>query len=128
MSERQSIDIPGVAHGKAPIPMGAKIGNLICSSGIMGKDAATGKLPEDPHQEIGCLYRNIRSFMEQAGGTTDHIIKMSVFLKDNAYKEAFNEEWLRMFPDPHSRPARHIMVIDLPGGMRAQVELTAVLE
>jgi predicted dehydrogenase len=43
----RSIEVEGVSHGAAPIPMGARVGNMIFSSGIMGKDPATDKLPED---------------------------------------------------------------------------------
>jgi 2-iminobutanoate/2-iminopropanoate deaminase len=127
MSNRKSIEIPGVTHGKAPIPMGARINNIVCSSGIMGKDTANNSLPQDPIKEIDCLFQNIREFMLEAGGTTDDIIKMNVFLKDNQFRDAFNEEWLRLFPNPQSRPARHITLVDLPGGMNVQVELMAVL-
>ncbi|KKB35182.1 hypothetical protein QY97_01923 [Bacillus thermotolerans] len=109
--------------------MGAKIGSIIYSSAIMGKDSATDELPAEPEQQIMCLYQNIQSFMEHAGGSTDHIIRMSVYLKDNQYRKPFNDEWLKMFPDEHDRPARHISIVEeLRKGMVAQVELVAVLD
>ena len=42
----RSIHVDGVQHG-APIPMGARVGNMIFSSGIIGADPSTGKIPED---------------------------------------------------------------------------------
>ncbi|WP_134705128.1 RidA family protein [Ammoniphilus sp. YIM 78166] len=127
MAKREVIEIPGVTHGKAPIPMGAKIGSIVYSSAIMGKDARTDELPEDAESQFQFLFRNIKAFMEAAGGSTDQIIRMSVYLKDNSYRELFNQEWLRMFPNPHDRPARHISLADLNRGMCAQVEIIAVL-
>ena len=40
--KRRSIHVEGIQHG-APIPMGALVGNVLFSSGIMGTDPATGK-------------------------------------------------------------------------------------
>ena len=45
--------------------------------------------------------------MEKAGGTTEDIGHMTVFLKEESYRDAINKEWLKMFPDEHNRPARH---------------------
>ena len=43
MAKRESIESPGLAHG-APIPMGSKIGNMVYSSGISGRNVETGEL------------------------------------------------------------------------------------
>ncbi|WP_227937899.1 RidA family protein [Alkalihalobacillus deserti] len=127
MAKREVIEIPGVSHGTAPIPMGAKIGSMVYSSAIMGKDSRTDQLPEEPQSQMKFIFRNIKLFMESAGGSTDNIIRMNVFLKENSVREDFNEEWLKMFPDNADRPARHITLKDLSRGMYVQVELIAVL-
>ena len=129
MAKREVIEIPGVSHGAAPIPMGAKIGPIVYSSAIMGKDSETGELPLDAKQQMKCLFQNIHTFMGQSGGSVDHIVRMSVYLKDNQYRSIFNKEWLNIFPDEKDRPARHISIIpDLRKGMVAQVELVAFIE
>lgn len=128
MAKREVIEIPGVTHGTAPIPMGAKIGSIVYSSAIMGKDPETNELLLDPENQLACLFKNIETFMEQAGGTTGNIIRMSVYLKDNSLRNLLNKEWLIMFPDERDRPARHITIHDeLRNGMVAQVEMIAVL-
>lgn len=127
MAKREVIEIPGVTHGKAPIPMGAKIGSIIYSSAIMGKDPETDELPSDSRDQFKFLFQNIGSFMSSAGGSADDIIRFSVYLSDNSFRESFNEEWLKMFPNPDDRPARHITVSPLRNGMVAQVEIVAVL-
>jgi 2-iminobutanoate/2-iminopropanoate deaminase len=127
-NRRKSLEIEGVSHGAAPIPMGSQIGNLVYSSGIMGKDPTTDKLPPDPAQEIELVFQNVKSLTIAAGGTLDDIIRMSVYLKDNNLREAINREWLKMFPDEMSRPARHITLSDLPGGMNVQIEIVAVVQ
>lgn len=128
MAKRRSIEIPGLSHGGAPIPMGAKVGNIVFSSGIMGADSSNGAIPkEDPQAQARLIFENVRSFMQQAGGSPDDIVRMTVHLKDRKYREYVDHYWLEMFPDPQDRPARHVLQTDLPGDMLIQVEIVAVL-
>ena len=55
-------------------------------------------------------------------------MRITVFVKDNSQREAINAEWLKCFPDPHDRPARHTQVADLPGTMLVQLEAMAVIQ
>jgi len=74
MAKRESINLPGMAHG-APIPMGSKIGNTVYSSGIGGRDQQKNVMPDDPAEQARCMFDNVRQFMEIAGGTPDDIIR-----------------------------------------------------
>ena len=58
-SKKRSLEIKGVSHGSAPIPMGARVGNMIFSSGIMGKDPATDSLPAHSGQQAKFSFQNI---------------------------------------------------------------------
>ena len=125
--KRQVFEVPGVSHS-APIPMGVKIGNLLFSSAVMGEDPETHSLPPEPDRQAELVFSNLRTLMTNAGGTTDDIAHMTVFLKDLAYRDHVNNEWLKMFPDEDDRPARHAVQADLPRGMLIQVEIIAVLD
>ena len=57
----------------------------------------------------------------------DDVVRMTVYLKDNAAREHVNAEWLKCFPDPHDRPARHTLIYDLQGGMLLQLEVIAIV-
>ncbi len=127
MGKRQTLEIPGVAHA-APIPMGVRIGNLLFTSGVPGRDPATGELPDDPARQAELMFENVRTLMDRAGGGLDDIARLTVFVKDEGYREHLNREWLKAFPDEHDRPARHTLVSDLRGGMLIQCELVAVLD
>jgi enamine deaminase RidA (YjgF/YER057c/UK114 family) len=126
MAKRKSLHIKGMEHG-APIPNGVVIGNLVFSSAISGKDATTGVLSENPDEQAEAMFRNLRLFMESAGGSTDDIGHMKVYLRDEKYRDSINGPWLRMFPDKHSRPARHALKADLRGNLLFQIEVVAVL-
>ncbi len=123
---------PGRAEetGPAPIPDGARIGNIVCSSLLSGRDAQTGaSLPADPDAQAAALFRNVRAFMEQAGGTVDDIVQLTVYLRDEKYRSAINGEWLKMFPDAQDRPGRIVVYREfrLESSLIAELSLIAVL-
>jgi len=126
VAKRKSIHIHGMEHG-APIPNGVVLGNLVFSSAISGKDAKTGVLSEDPAEQARAMFRNLTLFMEKAGGTSDNIAHMKVYLKEEKYRDAVNQAWLEMFPDEHDRPARHALKVELRGNVLFQIEVVAVL-
>jgi 2-iminobutanoate/2-iminopropanoate deaminase len=126
MSPKRSIDVEGMAHG-APIPMGARVGNIVYSSGIMGTDRSTGEIPDDGVTQVRNAFANLLAFLEAAGATTDDLVRVTVLLADNSLRSAINEEWLKLFPDPEDRPARHATNHELQRNMLIQLEAVAVL-
>lgn len=123
----RSLEVPGVSHGNTPIPMGARVGNMIFSSGIMGKDPATDTLPDDVSLQAKFAFDNMISLLAAGGANLNHLARMTVFIKDESARPAVNEQWLRYFPDPHDRPARHTVIHDLRGGMLLQLEVVAII-
>ncbi len=123
---RQSLELPNAKHS-APIPMGARVGNMIFSSGIMGQNPTNGDLPDDPALQARYAFQNMKALVEAGGGTLDDIGRITVFIKDNSMRAHVNTQWAEYFPDEHSRPARHAIVLDLPGGMLVQLEIVAVV-
>ncbi|CAN7334274.1 RidA family protein [Variovorax sp. LjRoot178] len=123
----RSLEVPGVSHGAAPIPLGARVGNVLYSSGIPGMDPETGRLPPDAAAQAGFAFRNMRALLEAGGATLEDVVRMTVYLKDSAAREQVNALWLECFPDPHDRPARHTLMYDLQQGMLLQLEVVAVL-
>jgi 2-iminobutanoate/2-iminopropanoate deaminase len=74
------------------------------------------------------MFANVRRVMAAAGGSPDDIVKVVVWAKDKSFKDAMNKEWLGMFPDEHSRPARHTMMYNgFSGNVLIQCEIVAVL-
>jgi 2-iminobutanoate/2-iminopropanoate deaminase len=124
---RRSIEVTGVSHGAAPIPMGARVGNTLYSSGIPGIDPSTGKLGADAASQARFAFEHMRSLLAGGGASLQDVVRMTVYLKDNAAREHINAEWLKCFPDPHDRPARHTLMYDLQGGMLLQLEVVAIV-
>ena len=107
MAKRRSLEIPGIGHGNNPIPFGSVVNGMLFSGGIMGADPATGKVAETAEQQAALIFQHMRTLCEMAGGSTDDIGHVNVFLKDLSLRDVVNKEWVAMFPDEHSRPTRH---------------------
>ena len=74
------------------------------------------------------MFAHVRSIVEAGGGTIDDILKITVWMKDRALREPVNREWLRMYPDPHNRPARQAMDADLSCGKLVQCDFIAKID
>jgi enamine deaminase RidA (YjgF/YER057c/UK114 family) len=108
--------------------MGAVIDRMMMTSGIFGMDPQTRKAPDDIEGQCRLMFENVRRVMKEAGGSTDDIIKFIVWAKDKSSKDVMNKEWLAMFPDEHSRPARHTMMYGgFSGNILIQCEIIAIL-
>ncbi len=126
MSKRQSIEVPGLSHTH-PIPNASRIGPFLASGSIFGTDPATGKIPAGIEAQSSLLFQNVRRIVEAAGGTTENILKLSFYVRDKNLREHINKEWLAMFPDPHSRPARHtFQTTDMAEGVLVTCDVMAV--
>jgi 2-iminobutanoate/2-iminopropanoate deaminase len=126
MSRRRSITVEGLAH-KHPVPNACRIGNLIISGAIHGIDPATPTMPVDLTAQCANVFANMKAIVEAAGGSTENIIKMTVYLRDRDNRGPLNEEWLRMFPDAASRPARHSQPLLVDGPSLIQCDFMAVI-
>jgi 2-iminobutanoate/2-iminopropanoate deaminase len=126
-SRRRSINVEGYGHVN-PIPAASHVGNLLMSSVITGRDPATGGMPGSIDEQCAQMFRIVRNIVEAAGGTTADIVKMTVWLRDPSNRDALNSEWVKLFPDPASRPARHTLPLASGGDSLIQCDITAVLE
>lgn len=126
-NSKRSIEIDGVSHGSTPIPMAAKVGNTVFTSGVAGKDPATNKLVDGAEAQARQAFANLRAVLEKAGGSLDDVGLVTVLVADESVRAALNKAWLECFPDPDDRPARHTSVQSLRGEMLVQLQAIAVI-
>ena len=126
MSRRRSYHLEGLDH-KAPIPAAARVGNLLFSSAISGKDPSTGTHAPDPAAQIAFVFSHMAALVRDAGGDLDDIVRVTVSLRDREHKGLVDEQWCEMFPDPRDRPARHAVPLERAGKAAVQLEFVAVL-
>jgi 2-iminobutanoate/2-iminopropanoate deaminase len=123
---RTSIYVEQFAH-RNPIPAASRIGNLVYASSMHGRDPETGEVPPTLEAQCRLMFAHMRAIVEAAGGTTEDIIKVTLWMTDRSQREPVNREWLAMFPDPASRPARHSLRADLDDGQLVVCDFIAVL-
>ena len=127
MAKRKSINGSRARH-ENPIPNASRVGNVVMSSVIGGTKPGTRELPTSLEEQVANVFAHIRHDVEAAGGSVDDIIKINFWVKDLvSQRAALNTEWVKMFPDPESRPARHTLVLPVDSRGLVQAEFTAVL-
>lgn len=124
MAKRRSIHIAGFKHGN-PIPAATRIGPLIVSSVIVGRDPATAQMPDSIEAQCVNIFGHVRAMLAEAGATPEDVVKMDFWVPDPAKGRAIvNQEWQKMFPDFDSCPSRHTQT----GGQVMQATFMAYID
>jgi 2-iminobutanoate/2-iminopropanoate deaminase len=126
MGRRQSIYVNSFGHAN-PVPAACRIGNVVYSGGVYGQDPATRKAADGIEAQCALMFVHVRTIVEAAGGTTEDIVKMTLWMNDRSLRPIVNREWIAMFPDEHSRPTRHTLKANLDGGMLIQCDFVAII-
>jgi len=121
-----------IISDKAPRPVGPysqaiKIGNLIFVAGQAAIDPRTGKIANGGIKEqTQQTFRNIEAILKTAGLTLEHVVKVSVFLKNISDYKMMNEVYATLFKrDP---PARTTVQANLPlEGILIEADAVAAL-
>jgi 2-iminobutanoate/2-iminopropanoate deaminase len=106
VSQRRSIDIESFRHSN-PIPGACRIGPMIASSVIIGRDPDSTSVPDDVESQIANLFAHMGELLREAGAGWEHVIKIDFSVPSLDDRAAINVPFLEHFPDPGSRPARH---------------------
>ena len=123
---QQSIEVDGLSHASAPIPLACRVGPVLATSGIGGRDPVTGAMPGDAAAQAANCFANLQKVLAEGGLGLGDVVKVTVYLADETHRAAVNGPWLQHFADPRHRPARHALVVPLRGGMLVQLEALAV--
>src|ERR1700737_4430343 len=113
--KRQSIYIEGFAH-KNPIPAACRLGNMLMTGIITGMDPATGKVAPTLEAQCAFMFQHVRAVMANAGGSTDDIIKMTVWMADRLQRVVLNVAWIKIFPLAHPDAVRNTSPAKLEAG------------
>jgi 2-iminobutanoate/2-iminopropanoate deaminase len=128
MSRRKSVNYPGYKH-QNPIPNASRIGTIVMSSIMNGSEPGTRDVPPDLAGQVTNIFKHIRLCIEAAGGTPDDIIKVNFWMKQPPTgRAALNDEWVKMFPDEGSRPARHTLQLATDSPHQVTCDFTAVID
>ena len=122
----RSISPDSVPHHKNPIPAAALQGGVLASSSIMGINPSTGGFPATVEEQFALAFAHFEAILAHAGAKPQDVLKMDLHFADKADRPLANQHWLRLYPDPDRRPARHAHQSNLPAGCRLRIEFLAV--
>lgn len=124
--KRQSIYSHDFPHAN-PTPAASRIGNMVYSAVIYGRDPQSQTVPADIEQQCRFMFGHMCAIVEAAGGSSEDIIKVTLWMADKSQRTVVNRHWEGLFPDPASRPARHTLDGHFDGNTLIQCTFIAVL-
>lgn len=119
-----------VVSEKAPKAIGpysqaVKVGSWVFCAGQIGLDPETGELvPGGIEAETRQALTNLKHVLEAAGASLDHVVKVTVFLRDIQDFGRMNAVYAEFFRPPY--PARAaVQAAALPKGAAVEIEAMA---
>lgn len=116
---------------KAPAAVGPysqaiEVNGMLYTSGQIPLDPATGTIVGgNVTEQAEQVMKNLKAVLEEAGTSTDNVVKTLCFLTNMGDFAAFNEVYGRYFTE---KPARSCVEVSaLPKGALCEVEVVAVL-
>src|SRR5215468_8615955 len=124
---KDAIHTPAAPAAIGPYSQAIRAGDTVYLSGQIGLDPATGTLRDGIEAQSRQVFANLKAVAEAAGGSLDHIVKLTVLLADLADFAKVNEIMAAQFSKPYPARATY-QVAALPRGARIEVEAVLVLE
>ena len=115
--------VAGVPKPQASYSTYTRFGDLIFIAGQVAVEPETGRIPSSFADQLRLVLNHIRSILESAGSSMEQVLKMTVFLKDRAYRTEYDEVFRTYFKGGF--PARSTIVADLMGE-KFLVEIEAI--
>ena len=108
-----------------PYSQGTQLGDFIFTAGQLGIVPETGDFAgSDIESQTRQALRNLQAVLETGGSCLEHVVKVTVFLRDMEEFGQMNEVYAQFFSDkPPARSA--VQVGALPLGGRVEIEAIA---
>ena len=113
---------PLSAHSDAVlIPPGAQI---LVSSGLLGmrKD---GTIPEAVEDQVVAAFDNVEAVLREVGMTMRDVVKMTAYITDAAYRDAYRTERARRVGDPPPASTRVVITALSQPELKVEIEIIA---
>ena len=123
----RSITSPKAAQHTNPVPNAAVHRGLLVTSGILGKELETRTYPADKARQFDLVFQYLQAILEEAGAGLQDVIKLDLYFADKSDRPLANSHWVRLWPNPGSRPARQAHQTVMPEGCVIQLVAMAVL-
>lgn len=126
---KKAIRRPGeTGPPRLPFSPGIQFGRLLFVSGQGAHNPKSGKVEDVPFPEqVRQCLENVKTVLEAAGSSLDHVLKCTVFLHDINNYSPMNEVYGKFFTkDPPARST--VAVRDIPGNSPVEIECIAYVD
>lgn len=123
--KKQIIATDDAPAAVGPYSQGTQLGDFIFTAGQLGIVPETGDFAgSDIESQTRQALRNLQAVLETGGSCLEHVVKVTVFLRDMEEFGQMNEVYAQFFSDtPPARSA--VQVGALPLGGRVEIEAIA---
>jgi 2-iminobutanoate/2-iminopropanoate deaminase len=109
---RRNFEIEGLPH-RDPIPMGAVTGGVFTTSGVDGRDPATGRVPRHVGPQARQALANLRQLLASAGSSESDLLHVDALVGQRRYADEVLGAWGESFPDAAAAPTLQITDLGL---------------
>jgi 2-iminobutanoate/2-iminopropanoate deaminase len=121
--KKEAIQTTGAPVPTGPFNQAIRYGNLVFTSGQAGRNRETGKMGDIADQARRVI-GNLSAVLEAAGTSLEYALKVTVYMRSPADRNAFNEVYLELMPKP--LPARTAVFCELGNDdMLVEMEVVA---
>jgi reactive intermediate/imine deaminase len=121
---RKKVIVPAGVPERPGVSPGILAGNRLYISGFLGRDAETGKVPDDPAAQVQMALDRFRLVLKAAGMDFANVVFVNPYLTKNMPTEVMNRVYAKHFEFGNTPARATIEVASLPLG--ANVEFTGV--
>ena len=100
----RALNAPGWRDGA--FPSGIRIGDMVFTTGIDGRDPETGRLSADREAQVRQAYSNLQALLADAGASWDDVLHVYAFLDRLRAQSLMHEVWEEIFLNHGECPAR----------------------
>jgi 2-iminobutanoate/2-iminopropanoate deaminase len=109
---RQNFELEGLQH-RDPIPMGAVTGGVFTTSGVDGRDPATGRVPRHVAPQARQALANLRRLAASAGCGKSSLFHVDALVGQRRYVGEVLGAWGELFRDASAAPTLQITDLGL---------------
>lgn len=121
---RKKIIIPPGYPANAPVSPGVMVGDRLYLSGFLGRDINTGKIPEDPAEQVQLSLDRMQATLKAAGMDFGHMVFVNPYLTAKMPMNVMNKVYAKHFEFGNTPARATIQVASLPNG--ASIEFTGI--
>jgi 2-iminobutanoate/2-iminopropanoate deaminase len=109
-----------------PYSQAIAVNGMLFVSGQLPISPDTGEVSKGIAEQTRQTLENVKSIVEEAGGTMDNVVKCSVFLTNFEEFAEMNEVYKEFFKEPY--PARvTVEITKFPRGIKIEIDAIAVI-